>query len=92
MIEALNLQLISSVGNQTLRLLWFEVTTPTGEFVIGPGHQPLVSLVSPQSKLLYKKTDGTMGMFVVCGGVLHVEHNEVTLLLDSPIEAEDKQG
>ena len=85
MSEALVLQLISSYSTQSLNVQWIEVVSPTGEFIVGLFHLPLISLVRPQSKLLYKKTDGSLGMFTIPGGVLRVEDNVAVLVLDSPL-------
>ena len=85
MNEVLRLHIISSVSAEVLKVVWIEVQSPTGQFIVGPNHSPLISLVTPQSKLMYKKLDGAMGMFTIPGGIFRVEDNEAVILLDSPI-------
>lgn len=85
MNESLVLQLISSYSTHSLNVQWIEVVSPSGEFIVGPHHLPLISLVTPQSKLLYKKVDGGLGQFTIPGGILRVEGNVAALLLDSPL-------
>ena len=87
MNEFFALQLVSSTATKILKVMWIEVQSPTGEFVVGPGHAPLVSIITSHSKLMYKKIDGSLGMFTLPGGILHIENNNAVILLDSPLLA-----
>ena len=37
----------------SIAVKWVSITSPSGSFVVGPGHRPLVSAVEPESTVVY---------------------------------------
>lgn len=81
-IPFLELQVIDPHATHTFKVLWLEVETPTGDFVVTPDHYPLISLLKHQSKLSYQTTENTNGALEIVGGVISIESNRVLVLLD----------
>ncbi len=72
---------ISSASEQTLNLLWIEISSPTGDFVVGYGHKPLISLISPKSRITYETQENTMASFDVLGGLITISQNGINIFL-----------
>jgi len=81
-METFTLSIVHPFSQQTVSIEWLSVASPTGIFVVGPGHQPLISLVLPEKECVYKSS-GVEHTIKVSqgGGILHVEKNSVRLIL-----------
>lgn len=66
-----------------------EITIPTteGEITILPNHVPLVSKIKPGEMII--RRGGKKDFFAVTGGFLEVSDNNITVLADFAIRAED---
>lgn len=63
------------------------VQTDSGEITVLPSHIPLLTKVSP-GELTIKKS-GKLSHFAVTGGFMEVKENQVTILADYAVRAED---
>ena len=59
-----------------------------GDLGIGPGHAPLLTGLQPGPVRLIK-SGGEEEVYYVSGGFLEVQRNEVTLLADTALRADD---
>ncbi|KKQ32803.1 MAG: hypothetical protein US49_C0005G0022 [candidate division TM6 bacterium GW2011_GWF2_37_49] len=80
-----DLNIISQTSTESITIDWIDVQGVRSNFVIGPDHSPLVSIVANGSKLIYKKhgTNFIHEIIVSSGGIFRVENNIATVLLDS---------
>ena len=49
----MELKLIGPTSSQTMEINWLEVQTLQGNFVIKPGHAPMIVLLAPNKELSY---------------------------------------
>lgn len=82
MVDAFELEIIKRSTSQKLSVLWVEIESPTGDFVVGPDHTPLVSLLKDRGKLTYKEIAGNEKTIEVYGGIFKVSDNHAIVLLD----------
>lgn len=67
---------------ESISVKWVSITSPSGSFVVGPGHRPLVSAVEPESTVVYDSGSGEKAIRVPeSGGLVHVVKNTVILFL-----------
>lgn len=85
MSATFEIEVFEGTGRRSMQAEWLDVRSPTGEFTVGPGHNPLVSLLSPSSVATYKSVNGGMVDIQVPGGLLAImEDGVVKLLLWEP--------
>ncbi|MGL1957204.1 MAG: F0F1 ATP synthase subunit epsilon [Colwellia sp.] len=65
-----------------------QITGSEGELGIMPGHSPLLTSLKPGMALITKK-DGSEEVIYLSGGMLEVQPNQVTVLADVAIRAND---
>jgi len=53
LLEYFDLTIITPTSSQTEKVLWVEIEGPTGSFVVGHDHSPLISLLKKQGSLTY---------------------------------------
>lgn len=80
--DAFELEIVRQTETKKVSILWVEVQSPTGNFIVGPEHHPLVSLLKHKSKLTYKAYSGGETSIDVYGGLFKVANNKAVALLD----------
>lgn len=65
-----------------------QVTGSEGELGINPGHAPLITKIQPGMVRIVKQ-DGEEDFIYVAGGVLEVQPNNVVVLADTAVRADD---
>jgi len=69
--------------NKIVKVEWVEVQSPTGDFVVGSGHSPLVSTLKNRGKLKYKDFVSKKVVEInVYGGIFKVQENKAIAILD----------
>ena len=62
---------------------WIDIQSPTGNFIVGPDNEPLVSILKDRSKIKYKDVQiENIQTFDSYGGVFKVENNKAVFILD----------
>ena len=77
----ISLKIISSSKNETIKVLWVEIESPTGSFVVGPDHSPLVSIMKKRGVFTYKTNDGEEVVKGVNNGIFEVDDNNAIIIL-----------
>ncbi len=78
----LELEIISPEESKKLSVHWIEIESPTGSFVIGPDHIPLISIIKQKSTLIFKNEHGEEEALEVSGGIFKIIENKAFILLD----------
>lgn len=78
------MEVVFPTSAQKIEVVWVDVKSPTGSFMIGPQSAPLVSLLSANSKLLFKSETGSMGTIEIPAGMLEIDENGNVLVLVVP--------
>ncbi len=83
MNKVIELQIIRPTSKEVLNVDWIDIQTPTGNFVVGPDHSPLVSILKERGHFSYRKV-GSQNIKVVdsYGGFLKVQDNKALIILD----------
>jgi F0F1-type ATP synthase epsilon subunit len=77
----ISLEIISSSKNEIINVLWVEIESPTGSFVVGPDHIPLVSIMKKRGILTYKQNNGEEVEQEVNGGIFEIYNNKAFAIL-----------
>ena len=81
-METFTLSLTQPFSQKMISVEWVSVATPTGTFIIGPGHEPIVSLISPGESVVYKASGIEHEVEVAPGGgIVHIMGGDVRLIL-----------
>lgn len=78
----MELTIITPTSAQKISIAWLEINTPVGNFVIQPGHAPMVVTLSPKEKVMYGLENGKRESIMVNLGTAHITRTAVTLLLN----------
>lgn len=83
-VKFFNLNIISPTMSEALTVDWIDVSSIGSNFIVGPNHSPLISILGKNSKLIYKKheTNSINEINISSGGIFRVENNNATVLLD----------
>ena len=77
----MELKLIGPTESQKMEINWVEIQTLQGNFVIKPGHAPLIALLAPNKEMSMELLDGSVTVMTIPGGILEVTRTSLTLLL-----------
>ena len=80
--QYISFEIISQSKHETINVLWVEIESPTGSFIVGPNHSPLISIVKKKGILTYKTDDLEEVTQEVCSGIFEVEDNKAVLILN----------
>ena len=80
--DAFELEIVEKTKSKKLSVFWIEVQSPTGDFVVGPDHFPLISILKRKGKLTYKEFNNVEKSIDVYGGIFKVSNNRAIVLLD----------
>ena len=80
--NSFELKMISPDSSEEIIIEWIEIESPTGSFLVGHDHSPLVSIVKKKSIVCYKKMDGETISLDAPGGIFKIIDNKATILLD----------
>jgi F0F1-type ATP synthase epsilon subunit len=67
----------------TAEIAWLELNTPTGNYVIQPGHAPMILALSPRKQLIYALKSGKEEVIMVERGIAEITRTNITLLLSA---------
>ena len=82
MQETFTLEIVRPMNSKKIPIQWIEIKGINGSFLVGPHHSPLISILKEHSKASYKNAEGFEQEIEISGGIVAVDQNKVTLLLD----------
>lgn len=81
-MSTITLRIQRPFSQKELSVDWVHVQSPTGSFIVGPGHRTLISAVSASSSVTYKSGGSEQSLEVgESDGLVHVVDNTVILFL-----------
>ncbi len=80
--DFIELKVITPGESRFLKVDWLELESPNGSFLVGPGHESLISIVKIKSKFSYKTTQGDFVIMETLGGIFTISQNKAIALLD----------
>lgn len=78
----MKLSLITPLSAKTMQVAWFELNTPVGNFVILPGHAPMIVTLSPNKTLTYCLSSGKQESCTVHRGIAEIDRHATIIILD----------
>ena len=80
--QSFTLELIRPLETKRVQVLWVDVEGLTGNFVIGPDHSPLLSILKPKSRLLYKTIYNLEAEIDIPSGFIKVVDNNAIIVME----------
>lgn len=77
----MQLIIVSSEKKESIEVAWVELNTPTGNYIIQPGHAPMILALSPQQPFIYAHKNGKEEIVMVERGIAEITRTQVTILL-----------
>ncbi len=77
----MELKIVRPMSSQTMNINWLEAQTEQGNFVIMPGHTPMIILLAPNKELSIEMWDCTRTEMTIAGGILQITRTSITLLI-----------
>jgi F0F1-type ATP synthase epsilon subunit len=78
----MKLKIIGPEGAQAHDILWLELNTQAGNFVIQPGHTPMIVSLAKDKEVVYCLNNGQQESFSPTGGFAEITRTSATLLLN----------
>ena len=81
--NSFELEVIKPTQNFKVDIEWLDAQSPTGNFVVGPNHIPLISILKERGIITFKKVaNGKEEKIDVYGGILKIIDNKATVILE----------
>ena len=78
----MKLRIVSPTKSTELEVVWLEINTPDGNFIIQSGYIPTTFLLAPNKEMHYCfKTGKQESISIAKGGILEITKQEVIALL-----------
>jgi F0F1-type ATP synthase epsilon subunit len=78
----MQLVMVTPNKKEIITIAWIELNTPSGNYVIQPGHAPTILALSKEQPLIYCLKNGKQEIVMVNQGVAQITRNQVTVLLN----------
>lgn len=76
------LQLIHPSYTKELSISWIELNTDIGNFVIQPGHAPMILMLENNKKMVYCLHTGKQESLSIDRGVVHITRTQTTIIFN----------
>lgn len=81
----MQLQVLSVNKKEEFNVLWVELQTKIGNFIIQPEHAPMILELQPASQLRFCLDNTKQATLEISSGLVHITRNSVTILIDSQL-------
>ena len=61
---------------------WLEVETDQGNFVICPGHAPMILLLAVNKEVIFSLSNGKQDQLLIKNGILAIDRLQATLFIN----------
>lgn len=82
----MNLQIVSPKFHKDVAIVWLELNTDIGNFVIQPGHAPTVFVLAQNKKVTYCLTTGKQESVVVPRGIADITRTHATVIIHEEVK------
>jgi len=77
------LRIISPTYNKEVSIAWLELNTDVGNFVIQPGHEPVVLILEKQKEMKYCLTTGKQESIMIARGIVDIHRTHATVIISN---------
>ncbi len=78
----MQLSIISPTKKEIFDVAWVECNTPTGSYIIQPGHAPMILTLSKEKPFVFALKNGKEEMVMIKQGIAHITRENVTVLMN----------
>mgnify|MGYP003982465157 CR=1 FL=1 len=78
----MELSIIYPTHKDMLKVVWIEIETPKGSFVIEKGHAPMIISLSEDKQITYQTNAGPQYSKKIAGGIAHITRSGVSIFVD----------
>jgi len=77
----MELKITGPEGTQTHEILWVEINTRVGNFIVQPGHTPMIVSLAPDKEVIFCLKNGKQESFTPTSGIAEITRDSAILLL-----------
>ena len=77
----MELKIVAPEGTKIYEIIWLELNTKAGNFVIQPEHAPMIVSLTPDKDVIYCLKNGKQEIIAPTGGIAEITRNSATLAL-----------
>lgn len=78
----MELTIIGPTHKKTLSIAWFEIESTVGNFVIQPGHAPMLVILAPRTTATVCLINGKQETLPIPGGIAKIDRKGALLIVD----------
>ncbi|MBT3456122.1 hypothetical protein HN446_03605 [bacterium] len=79
----MNLAIIKPLEKKEHKIVWLEINTPKGNFIIAKGHAPMIITLTPNTYLTFEMENGKSVSAIIPRGIAHITRKSVKVILDT---------
>jgi len=79
---AFTLHFVGPLSQTRYTVEQLEVTTTYGDLTIHDNHAPMIATLADNNEIQYTYADGSQERTQLAGGILHVERDQTTIIVD----------
>ncbi len=78
----MDLLIVTPNRTEKHHIVWLEVNTDVGNFIIQKGHVPTLLLLAPQQEVVFRLKNGKQESLLVPSGIVEVERERATVIIN----------
>ena len=81
----MELKIISPFRQKVYNIAWLELNTPVGNFVIQPGHAPMVLSLAPHKPITFCLTNGKQESLIIKEGFVEITRTSASIVINEDV-------
>lgn len=82
----MKLTLVSPTYTREIKIAWLEINTDAGNFVIQPGHAPMIVILAHNKRLTYCADTGKQESIVIQDGIADIARDGATIIINDTVQ------
>lgn len=78
----MELKIVSPEETKTHKISWLELNTKVGNFIVQPGHAPMIVSLAEDKEVLFCLENGKQETFTPTAGIAEITRISATLILN----------
>jgi F0F1-type ATP synthase epsilon subunit len=78
----MHLQIISPLRTLAYEIVWIDLQTDAGNFVIQSGHAPMILVLAPHKEIQFRLKNGKDETLIIPQGVAEITREHITLIIN----------
>ena len=81
----MELNVIRPYATDQFDIVWLELNTPTGNYVVQPGHAPIILILTPDQPAVFRLKSGKQESVNVRQGIADIGRDYATLIINESL-------